>query len=376
MSIRKDPRSPYWQYDFQRNKQRFHGSTGCTKKRDAEVFEANLKRQVALGDDTKPGITLDAACLSYWNDKGQHENNAGTTEYQLDNLCSIIGRLKFINDIKQADMRAFVAKRRATVSPASVNREIALLQRVMKHARLGGFDVPQPDTDGAIKWKDLKLAEPRERVRELSTDDQRNLLSHLGDDLGAVVEFAILSGQRRGAVIGLKWDEVDLAAARARVHTKGNVWHVFPLTARMVEIIMSRPRLDDCPFVFTYKCQRPAPARPDRPARRKGIRYPFSAEGWKRQWSAALKEAGISDFRFHDLRHTSATRIVRASGNLKAAQKLLGHTDIATTSRYAHVLEDDLRAIMADTESRNNHGALLSEDSATATKTAENGGIE
>lgn len=281
-----------------------------------------------------------------------------------------------IGDVRQADMRSFVAKRRATVSAASINRELSLMQRVMKHARLAGIDMPQPDTEMAIKWKDLKLVEPRERVRELSGDEQRKLFQHLDDDLAAVVEFAILSGQRRGAIIGLLWDNVDLGAGRARVHTKGDVWHVFPLTPRMVEIVMSRPRLDGCPFVFTYRCERPSPARKDRPARRKGERYPFSAEGWKRKWSAALTAAGITDFRFHDLRHTTATRTVRSSGNLKAAQKLLGHTDIATTARYAHVLEDDLRAIMADTELRNSYGVLLQGSGDSATKTAKNDGIE
>lgn len=376
MSLRKDPRSPYWQYDFQRNKQRFHGSTGCRTKRDAEKFESDLKRRVALGDDSRPVQTIDEACEAYWLDKGQHENNAATTKYQLANLCKLLGERKMIGDVRQADMRSFVAKRRATVSPASINRELALMQRVMKHARLAGIDIPQPDTELAIKWKDLKLAEPRERVRELSGDEQRKLFEHLDDDLAAVVEFAILSGQRRGAIVGLLWENVDLGAGRARVHTKGDVWHVFPFTARMVEIVMGRPKVDDCPFVFTYKCQRPAPARKDRPPRRKGVRYPFSAEGWKRQWSAALNAAGITDFRFHDLRHTTATRTIRSSGNLKAAQKLLGHTDIATTARYAHVLEDDLRAIMADTESRNSYGAILQVEPETATKTAENDGVE
>jgi site-specific recombinase XerD len=77
-----------------------------------------------------------------------------------------------------------------------------------------------------------------------------------------------------------------------------------------------------------------------------GQRYPYSKQGWDRTWRRMLKEAGITDFRFHDLRHTSATRLVRASGNLKAAQKLLGHARIETTARYAHVTGDDLLEIM------------------------------
>lgn len=257
------------------------------------------------------------------------------------------------------------------MSPAIINREFALMQRGMKHARLVGIDSPQADTEPAIKWKDLKLAEPHER----SGDEQRKIFEQFDDDLAAEVEFAILSDQRRGAVIGLPWENVDLGAGRACVHTKGDIWHVFPLTThdRDHHGTAEAGRL---PFVFSYKCQRPSPARKDGAPRRKGVRYPFGAEGWKRQLSAALKAAGIADFRFHDLRHTTATRTIRSSGNLKAAQKLLGHTDIATTARYAHVLEDDLRTIMADTELGNSYGKVSGAPDATATETAENDGVE
>jgi integrase len=112
----------------------------------------------------------------------------------------------------------------------------------------------------------------------------------------------------------------------------------------MIEIIRSRPKVG--PRVFTYLCTRPAPLRRDRPRRIKGERYPFSLQGWTRQWKQALLDAKIDDFRFHDLRHTMATRVLRASKNLKAVQSLLNHSDIATTARYAHVVEDDLRAAL------------------------------
>uniref|UniRef100_UPI0037511B05 tyrosine-type recombinase/integrase n=1 Tax=Cypionkella sp. TaxID=2811411 RepID=UPI0037511B05 len=58
---------------------------------------------------------------------------------------------------------------------------------------------------------------------------------------------------------------------------------------------------------------------------------------------AAMTEAGIEDFRFHDLRHTFASRLLRLTGNLKLVSRLLGHTQIETTMRYAHVLDEDLR---------------------------------
>ena len=61
---------------------------------------------------------------------------------------------------------------------------------------------------------------------------------------------------------------------------------------------------------------------------------------------AALTAAEIRDFRFHDLRHTFATRLLRQTGNLKLVSRLLGHTQIETTMRYAHVIDADLRAAL------------------------------
>lgn len=357
MSVRKDPRSPYWQYDFQRAKVRFHGSTGCTTKRDAERFEAELKRKVALGDVSKPAITLDSAALEFWEDQGKHDKAAKTTEYQVANLCEIIGEKRLLSSIDMKEFRAFIARRRGQgVKAASINRELEVARRIWKLALSNGYDLPQPGTEMAIDWSELMLPEPRGRIRSLSQEDERKLYEHLDDDLGAVVRFAILSGQRKDAIVRLRWDRVDLQGMRAEVHTKGDKWHSFPLTEQMVEVLIARPRVDDCPFVFTYLCRRHSPARKDRARRVKGQRYPFSKQGWDRQWRKALKDAGISDFRFHDLRHTSATRVVRATGNLKLASLLLGHTEIGTTSRYAHVLEDDIRAGMRATELRNSHG--------------------
>jgi integrase len=379
MSVRKDPRSPYWQYDFQRNKERFHGSTGCTTRRDAERFESDLKRRIALGENTKPQITLDLACQAYWEEKGQHESASSTTEYQLANLCSIIGPQRLLRDLRLKDFQDYITKRRKQkarnsdkpISAASINREWQLARRVWKLAISKGYDVPTPGTEHGIDWSKLKLDEPKERVRELTAEEEKRLFASLDPDVLAVAEFAMLSGQRKSAIITLRWDHVDFVEQRAKVKTKGDKWHAFPLTSRMIELIQQRPRVEKVPQVFTYECKRPSPARPGRAKRYRGQRYAFSKNGWARRWYQALKDAGVEDFRFHDLRHTSATRIVRSTGNLKIAQRLLGHTDIATTSRYAHVNEDDVRAAMKKTESRNSHGKHLRATRTNARKSAE-----
>ena len=61
----------------------------------------------------------------------------------------------------------------------------------------------------------------------------------------------------------------------------------------------------------------------------------------KTAWQSALLRAGISGLRFQDLRHTAATRMIKKGARITAVQKLLGHADLSTTSRYLHVVPDD-----------------------------------
>jgi integrase len=110
----------------------------------------------------------------------------------------------------------------------------------------------------------------------------------------------------------------------------------------MAEIIESQPKVEGVEQVFTYVCERGG-RKSEKEVRVAGERYPYTPWGWRDRWQEVLTKARVSDFRFHDLRHTTATRILRETNNLVIAQRLLGHTDIATTKRYAHANLDDVR---------------------------------
>ena len=349
MSVYKPSKSPRWHYDFVWQGRRYHGSTGCTSRRDADRFEANIRRTVALGDEAKPIITVDGAAVLYWNERGQFQRTARNTEYQLASLVKLLGAAVPLGDLTVREFDRYVARRRANRANASVNREVELARRVWRYAADRGFDV------APIPWGKLLLKEAGERVRELSADEEARLFAVLPANLKPVVEFALMCGQRKAEIITLLWSDCDLGEGRATFRVKGGGKHTIPLTPRMVALLANQPRV--APQVFTYECQRRAPARADRVKRAVGERYPFSGYGWMRQWKKALADAGIADFRFHDLRHTTGTRTLRATGNLKGVQKLLGHTQIATTSRYAHALEEDVRNMLSAAESRSIPGA-------------------
>ncbi len=349
MTVYKPKKSKHYHFDFQFKGVRYHGSTNCASKRDAERYERDQRTEAALGTKVKPSLTLDEALGAFWEQKARHDRDK-TIEGQLARLGDMLGKKKLLSDITQHDMNVYVATRRGMkarhketlVSAATVNREIEALRRAVAYLS-DGYSVPD------IDWMKLKIPEPKGRVRELSDAEEAALFAQLPDDLSALARFAMLSGQRRTALTTLTWANVDLANRYARVLTKGNVWHGFPLSPQLIAILANRPKV--CAQVFTYECERSAPAKKGQAPRVKGHRYPFSEDGWKRKWAAALKRAGITDFRFHDLRHTAATRVTRKSG-IQAAQRLLGHADIKTTSRYAHVTDDDLLTAMIAAESR------------------------
>ena len=87
---------------------------------------------------------------------------------------------------------------------------------------------------------------------------------------------------------------------------------------------------------------------------RKGERYPLTRGGVQTYWRRLRKRAGVVGFRIHDYRHDFATKLLRETGNLKLVQRALNHADIKTTTRYAHVLDDEVAAGMERAaESRN-----------------------
>ncbi|TFU06188.1 site-specific integrase [Polymorphobacter arshaanensis] len=347
MTVYKHQRSRYWHYDFQIDGQRYADSTRCTNKRDAERVEAEARRNIIFGNTAKPQVTIDDAIGTWWANKGQYQRSAKTTRYQLANLVDGLGKSNRVSDVGFAELDDYVALRRKAVSNASVNREIEHARKIWRYTARRKFDVGDD-----IEWGKLMLPEPKERVRELLADEELRLFAELPEDIAAVAEFAMISGQRRTAVVTLLWRNVDFnnCTAKIKLKAQSDDWHSFPLPPRLIAIIKGRPKV--CPQVFTYMCERSAPPRLDRVRRIKGERYPMTPQGWERKWKKALSNAEIEDFRFHDMRHTALTRITRATGNLKIAQKLAGHSTINTTARYAHVTGDDVLAAMVTTESR------------------------
>jgi integrase len=351
MAAYKPKRSSIFLYDFMLKGARYHGSTGCKTKRDADNYEAKLRAEIALdsGRRKKPLVTLDTAAAAYEDHLRANGKWSATQDYLIASIVEGLGGDCYLSDISEQDLRDHFARRAAKVSASSVNREIEVARPIWRRHRR------THDIGEMPEWGEMFYAVPKQDPRELYRDQEDRLFSALRADLQDFARFALLSGWRLKEVRLLRWSDLSLAGREARVRIKGGDVLKRPLTEEMLVLIANQVKAG--PFVFTYVCQKSRKAFVDakgreNPARLAGERYSFTQWGWRKPWAAALKAAGIDDLRFHDLRHTRGTRILRATGNLALVQRALAHRSIKTTLRYAHACDDDVRAGLDASESR------------------------
>jgi integrase len=357
MSVyRKREGEPY-SYDFQVKGHRFTGSTGCNDKRAADKFEEAERRRVkaemangqkAVVKEVVKPMTIGEAATKFFQERAQfHTNSIDAERYLLWIANTIEGgpQLPLI-DIDDAVVTKLVAKRRGEPTKrgtlpanATVNRHTEYFRMMMAEAKTI-WKVAVQDID----WSRLMLQE-RKITIEASPELEAALLDIIRGDYTPALRFTLLAGCRLEEIVGLRWTDVRFHSRDFTVRGKGKDGlkkeRIIPMSQAIYDLLWELK--DHHPeAVFTYVCKR------TRDGRKKDTRYPITYASLKTEWTrtkARCKKAGINlnGYRFHDNRHTAATRLVRATGNLKLAQHLLGHADLDTTGRYAHVTTDDLR---------------------------------
>jgi integrase len=167
-----------------------------------------------------------------------------------------------------------------------------------------------------------------EVVRYLTMEEYQRLLEAAEEGpwyLRPLIELSANTGLRRGNLLSLRWEEIDLETRVIRkTITKNNRTLALPLTERVVQILeaLQEGREGDAAFVFPHW---------------EGQQAGRPILDIKNSFRAALRRAGIGNFRWHDLRHCFGSWLVRGGAKLVAVQKLMGHRSNRITMRYAHL---------------------------------------
>lgn len=190
--------------------------------------------------------------------------------------------------------------------PATVNRKMAALHVLLKYA----FDRDMITKLPKFTW----LKEDNERIRWLTEEEQTQLLSILPPDMAAFCEILILTGMRRGELLRLKPDQITGDYARLWKTKTGKARSV-PLSSRAKELM------------------------------EKWVPFNMKLSYIEKEWNKARDAMGMTNdrnFVLHMLRHTTATRWLSTTNNIALVQKVLGHSRLETTMRYAHTSDEQL----------------------------------
>ena len=246
-------------------------------------------------------------------------------------IVPALGRLK-VADVTRADVARLHHEFRDT--PYQSNRNIEIVSKMFNLAEMWGL---RPD--GSNPCRHVKKYKEEKRERYLSTDE----LGRLGEVLRQceqegiestsvinLIRLLMLTGCRLSEIQTLKWDYVDLDNEVLRLpdsKTGAKIVHIDGAAARILSGI---ERLDDNPWVITGKLPHTHWQEPQRP------------------WRRIRAHAGLDDVRIHDLRHTFASVAVSGGQGLPIIGKMLGHTQVQTTARYAHLATDPVKQATAD----------------------------
>jgi integrase len=307
-----------------------------------------LKQRIDRGEDPMAEIeagrdakTVADMAKRFIDEHSKVKNRPGTTasyQGQIDNW--ILPKLKHIKVAEVSfadidDLHRHVSKHGGRYA---ANRVVALLSKMFSlSVRPWQWRMDNPA-------KGLERNQEAKRARYLSGDEMAALLATLNacEDVQAanVIRLLLLTGARRGEVLKATWDQFDLEAGvwiKPGANTKQKLEHRVPLSAPARQLLLA---------ILADETARAATKGRELaqwvfPSRVNG----GPRDAVQRQWQDIRKAAGFkTNVRVHDLRHSYASILASGGSSLPIIGALLGHTQPATTARYAHLFDDPLRA--------------------------------
>lgn len=311
-------RGSIWWIDIGHQGQRVQRTTGTSNKVKAQKFHDKIKAELWNGAKLKekPNHIWNDAVVR-WCMESQHKRSLRCDKSNFRWLNPYLNGVPLKSITRDLIEEIALKKEKEGASPATTNRVLALIRSVLRKS----------------EWEWIERApyirmrqERNKRIRWITVQEVEKLKNTLPTHLAAAMEFALQTGLRESNITKLEWSEVDFERSHAFIpahKSKSGKAIAVPLN-RQAMIVLQDQVGKHSKFVFTYrgnpiKC--------------------FNTKAWRK----ALKNAGINDFRWHDLRHTWASWHVQNGTSLQELQQLGGWASYEMVLRYAHLNSNHLK---------------------------------
>ena len=327
-----------WYYSFMLNGERKHGlCPGASEKKVAEQFENAIKFKLAQQQNgfaprEEKKIELRTLKKLYENYAKNNKKSYKRDIYTLKIIMEYFGNNAIVQEITPNEIENFKQYLRLerNARNSTVNKYLMILSKM--------FNI---GIDNEILHKNPiekvnKLKEDNHKIRYLTADEEKALFIEIEKEyevldrdtrckkivqpylyLKPIVITALQTGMRKSEILNLKWNNIDFEQGFIELlETKSGKSRQIPISKTL--LVTLRAMRNDNEYVFIN------------PQTQK----PYTTV--QKAFSSILKKAKIENFRFHDLRHTVATRLATKGIELTVVQEILGHSKITTTQRYAH----------------------------------------
>ncbi len=332
MTVRKRKDTGKWVSDFYYNGERIVKTLKFARtKKEAEQAEAVIMNQVfqqAYGFEAKPDTLFENFVVETFLPYSEANKKSFSSDVYICRLLVSCFRGKTLRQLTPPVIEEFKQwflakpivygtdeeKKERPRSLATVNNHLRVLSKILSLA----VDAELIDSNPAFRVR--KFKPNNKRLRVLSYEEEVELLTRLeGNDLiRRMVIVALNTGLRRGEIFSMKWADVDFQRGRIIIRkTKASKERFVPINTTVRELLQSLPHLPT-DYVF------PSPKTADR------------LTDIKKSFRSAVDLAEIENLRFHDLRHTFATRLADAGTDAYTLMEIMGHADLKTTMIYVH----------------------------------------
>jgi integrase len=304
--------------------------------RQARKLAEHKKNMIALGQDpfeekeqTKQVPTFADFIADQYMPYVKSYKRSWDTDVSLlkNHLLPRFGK-RYMDELTRQDIVKMHADRKASGAAAGSANRLLIMMRYIFNLALK-WEVPGVK---ANPCKSVPLMEENNKMeRYLSVEEAQRLNEAVCKSENAMLKYIvpmlILTGARKREVLDAKWNDFDLdrRAWRIPITKSGRARHV-PLSDGALSVLGSMPRQAGVDWAF---------ANPETGKPYVSIYY---------AWNTARQNVGLSDVRMHDLRHSFASLLINSGRTLYEVQHILGHTQVKTTQRYAHLSQDTLLA--------------------------------